>query len=127
MKKLVFLTLILCFGFMIGCSSRVTQNTQENTLFLMQSAIDNQDMDEFKELLIDGKKTEYAEKDLKSLKEMGAVGGGYITMYYLCEYPNGKMVLFNITQKKIDGKYYIQDIIPVPDEMQKLFKQKNKK
>lgn len=67
------------------------------------------------------------QKKLAKLKEIGATGGGSMSMYYLCKYQNGKMVLFNMTDQKVNGKYFIQDIIEVPDEMRKIFENDRKR
>ena len=104
-----------------GCSKVVKPDTPFNAVFLMQNAIDNQDYEKFQKMMIESKRDVYTIEDLKGLKELGATGGGSLFNYYICEYPNGEMVMFELTPGDIDGKYFIQDIITVPKEQQKLF------
>lgn len=122
MKKLFGLICILIFILsFVSCTRQVVPDTPQNTWFLMQNAIDNQDYEAFQKYLLESKREAYTKEDLKALKDMGATGGGSITNYYLCEYPNGEKVLFEVTPKDIDGKYFIQDIIPVPKESRDIF------
>jgi hypothetical protein len=129
MKRFVLIIVVLLSSCIVmsACSKKITNDNQLDTLLLMQSAIDNQDNQKFKELLLDSKRSVFTEKDLANLKEIGATGGGRISMYFMRQYSNGKMVLFNMTQREVNGKYYIQDIIEVPEEMQKFFKGKIEK
>jgi hypothetical protein len=122
MKRLFGLLCILIFSIaFVSCSREVVQDTPQNTLFLMQNAIDNQDYEAFQKFLLESKRVVYTKDDLEALKDMGATGGGQITNYYLCEYPNGEKVLFEVTPSGIDGKYFIQDIIPIPEEAKDVF------
>jgi hypothetical protein len=122
MKKLFRSVCILAFLVtLVACSREVVQDTPENTLFLMQTAINDQDYKAFQECLLESKRDVYTKEDLVNLKEMGAIGGGQVSNYLLYEYPNGEQVLFEVTRGKIDGKYFIQDIIPVPKEAKDIF------
>ena len=122
MKKLYgflcILTLLIVF---VACSREVVQDTPQNALFLIQNAIDNQDYEGFQKYLLESKREVYTKEDLIALKDMGATGGGQLTCYYLCEYPNGEKLLFEVTMDKADGKYFIQDIIPIPQEIKEVF------
>lgn len=122
MKRLFGLLCILALSLtLVACSKEVVQDTPQNTLFLIQNAINNQDYEAFQKYLLESKREVYTKEDLKALKDMGAMWGGQITNYYLYEYPNGAKVLFEVTTNKVDGKYFIQDVIPVPEESKDIF------
>ena len=70
---------------------------------------------------MESKREVYTKEDLAALKEIGATGGGMLTNYLLCEYPNGEKVLFEVTMGIKDGKYFINNIILVPKEAKDVF------
>lgn len=59
---LIAAILIVSIIFLSSCSKRVTNDNQLDTLFLMQNAIDNQDYEKFRELLLDSKKDVFTKK-----------------------------------------------------------------
>lgn len=119
---IILTTTCLVFSFS-GCSNKkiLKADTPVNSGMLTKMAIDSENYDRFNELFSKERSGSISKEDFSKLKKLTTEGTDYKN-YELLTFSNGQMFLIRLTTEKINGEYKIDDVIIVPDEMKKFFK-----
>lgn len=121
-KESVLIVIVLGISLLISCSKEkpIVPDTPANTLLILTSAINADNYDSFNALFSDGRKDTVSEEMFSEFNSMTAPGSAH-SLYGVITYSNGEMLLARLSVIKTDGKYKIEDVVKIPDEMKKLF------
>lgn len=75
----------------------------------------------FNDFFIEELREKISKEEFEKMSDISTAGWEERS-YHLIEFTNNEMLLVYLTPNKINGKYYIQDIKIVPDELREFFK-----
>lgn len=122
-RKMVYILLFLIFFifFVFGTFTKeVKPDTLHNVSWLMKLALDDNNYTEFNNFFIEGRKGKISLEEFKKMSDI-STAGWEDRSYQLIKFSNGEMLLVYMSPNKIHGKYYIQDIKIVPDDLKDFF------
>lgn len=128
-KKWTILTM-LTLTTLPGCQSALRPTTPINTSFLLTQYLESENYALFNSMVSELSQENISEADFKQLVQLKKSGQSStpstsFQLYTTLTFDNGNMILVNFVPDPIDGKYLIQDVTLVPDEMKSLFEQTN--
>ena len=116
-----------------GCQSDLRPTTPINTSILLTQYLESENYALFNSIVSELSQENISEADFKQLIQLKKSGQSStpstsFQLYTTLTFDNGNMILVNFVpaiDAPIDGKYLIQDVTLVPDEMKSLFEQTN--
>ena len=125
-RKMVFTLLFLIFLIFLifvvfgTFTKEVKPDTLHNVSWLMKLSLDDNDYTEFNKFFIEGRRGKISLEEFEKMSDI-STAGWEDRSYQLIKFSNGEMLLVYVSPSKINGKYYIQDIKIVPDDLKDFF------
>lgn len=125
-RKMVFTLLFLIFLIFLifvvfgTFTKEVKPDTLHNVNWLMKLSLDDNDYTEFNNLFIEGRRGKISLEEFEKMSDI-STAGWEDRSYQLIKFSNGEMLLVYVSPSKLNGKYYIQDIKIVPDDLKDFF------
>lgn len=118
----IFTIVIIIILVISGCSEKPVQpDTPQSTAWSMKLAIDQGDYERFKEFFAEGRKEVITKEQFQAMKDLTTSGTEYRN-YEFVKFDNNTMMLIRLTPEKDEsGKYYIEDVKIVPNELKSVF------
>lgn len=125
-KKLLLIPLLLAYILLLcSCSNgkAMKPDTPINTGLLLNHAISSEDYESFNDLFSKGRKNHVSKEEFQALTEISktSTGGSGCTLFEVITLDNGKMFLVRLTPTNMDGKYEVEDVIPMPEDLTEFF------
>lgn len=125
MKKagiyIILFAIFIIIGYNAWYQREVKPDTPHNVSWLMKLSLDENNYNAFNDFFIEGLRGEISQEEFEKMSDISTAGWEERS-YHLIEFTNNEMLLVYLTPNKINGKYYIQDIKIVPDELREFFK-----
>lgn len=122
MKKKSFFICLSLSAVVVLCSCSINKqlkpNTPVNTGILLGHSLRENNYEAFNNLLSQGGKNTISKDDFKNLTKVvdGTSGTSYV-LYETLTLDNGEILLVRLTAEKVDGKYGIEDVTLISEEM----------
>lgn len=113
---LIFLIFVVFGTF----TKEVKPDTLHNVNWLMKLSLDDNDYTEFNNLFIEGRRGKISLEEFEKMSDI-STAGWEDRSYQLIKFSNGEMLLVYVSPSKLNGKYYIQDIKIVPNDLKDFF------
>ena len=120
MAYTVFFLIFLIFVVFGTFTKEVKPDTLHNVNWLMKLSLDDNDYTEFNNLFIEGRRGKISLEEFEKMSDI-STAGWEDRSYQLIKFSNGEMLLVYVSPSKLNGKYYIQDIKIVPNDLKDFF------
>lgn len=107
--------------FLSACSDqKLHTDTPVSTAIELQNFIKAGNYEGFNDLFTEERQNVISKDQFVEMANRVTEGASY-SHYELIKFTNGEMLLVLMTQEKVNGKYKVEDVIPVSEEMKKIF------
>lgn len=107
--------------FLSGCSvQKLHTDTPVSTAIELQNFIKAGNYEAFNDLFTEERQNVISKDQFVEMEDIITDSAAY-SHYELIKFTNGEMLLVLMTQEKENGKYKVEDVFPVSEDMKKIF------